>query len=507
MEKEGTGRVYLVGAGPSDPGLMTLKGKAVLEKAEVVVYDALIGQEILTMIPDGAEAVNVGKRASHHTLPQEEISELLVQKAKEGKTVVRLKGGDPFLFGRGGEEIELLVRENIPFEVVPGVTSAVSVPAYEGIPVTHRDYCSSVHIITGHKREGMDYDIDFDALVRTRGTLIFLMGVTALPEICQALLKAGMSPDTPAALLMRGTTAAQRRIVATVQTLEEEVRQKGSCTPAIIVVGGVCSLADQFAWYEKLPLGGVKVLLTRPKELISETAEKLREKGAEVLEIPAIRTERIPDNERFAQALGELSSYQWIVFTSRNGVRIFFEEMRARRIDSRALGAAKFAVIGSGTRKELENHGFFADLVPDVFDALHLGKALAETCRDGDRILIPRALKGSPDLTAGLSERFVPDDLPIYETKPAANCRIDLRREFESGSIDDVLFTSASAVRGLKTLIGEDRDFDYSKIQAVCIGPQTAAEAEAAGMKTSVAGQADIDSLVECLCERHRKAL
>lgn len=246
MEEKTTGKVYLVGAGPSDPGLFTIKGKQVLEEAEVVVYDALVGDEILNMIPDEAEAINVGKRSSNHTMPQEKMNELLVQKAKEGKRVVRLKGGDPFLFGRGGEELELLVKEKIPYEVVPGITSAISVPAYQGIPVTHRDFCSSVHIITGHKRAGKEYDIDFEALVRTKGTLVFLMGVSSLGDICRGLLEAGIDPGKPAALLMRGTTAAQKRIVATVATLEAEVKKQGAQTPAIIVVGDVCSLADEF---------------------------------------------------------------------------------------------------------------------------------------------------------------------------------------------------------------------------------------------------------------------
>ena len=308
MSDKKVGKVWLVGAGPSDPGLLTLKGKQVLDEAEVVVYDALAGQSVLNMIPDTAERIHVGKRSSHHTIPQKEINELLAEKAKEGKRVVRLKGGDPFLFGRGGEEVERLVQDGIPYEIVPGITSAISVPAYQGIPVTHRDFCSSVHIITGHKRAGFDYDIDFEALVRTKGTLVFLMGVTALGDICRGLLAAGIDPGMPAALLSQGTTAAQRRIVATVSTLEEEVKKKGPVTPAIIVIGRVCTLADQFSWYDKLPLGGVKVLLTRPKELISETAKKLRSFGAEVLEIPAIATVRIRDNALLSQGVRDWSS-------------------------------------------------------------------------------------------------------------------------------------------------------------------------------------------------------
>lgn len=498
-----TGKVWLVGAGPSDPGLFTLKGKQVLEAAQVVVYDALAGQGILGMIPADAEVINVGKRSSHHTMPQEKINELLAQKAKEGKRVVRLKGGDPFLFGRGGEEIELLVKEGIPYEVVPGITSAIAVPAYQGIPVTHRDYCSSVHIITGHKRAGQSYDIDFEALVRTKGTLIFLMGVSTLGDICRGLLEAGMDPEKPAALLIRGTTAAQERIVATVSTLEETVARSGAKTPAIIVVGDVCSLADEFSWYDRLPLGGVKVLVTRPKELVSETAAKLRSYGAEVLELPAIRTVKIEGNERLHQALSEISGYQWIVFTSPTGVRIFFEELAEMKLDVRRFASAKFAVIGGGTKKELEARGLYADLIPEIFDGAHLGAALADACETGERILIPRASAGSQELLEALQyppKKLQIDDVPTYDTVYETGRLVDERAELERGAIDYVVFTSASTVRGFAAAMG---DMDYTKVKAVCIGKQTKAAADALGMRTWMSGRASIDSLIDRLIEIH----
>ncbi len=502
---EKMGKVYLVGAGPSDPGLLTLRGKELLERAQVVVYDALIGDGILAMIPPDAEAINAGKRASHHTLPQEETSALLAKKAKEGKEVVRLKGGDPFLFGRGGEEIELLVKEGVPFEIVPGITSAFAVPAYQGIPVTHRDYSSSVHVITGHKRENMQYDIDFGALVKTGGTLIFLMGVAALPDICKGLMDAGMQKDTPAALLMNGTTASQRKILATVGTLEDEVKRQGGCTPAIIVIGGVCALSDAFSWYDMRPLSGVKVMLTRPRTQSNETAKRLRDLGAEVLEMPMIVTERIPDNEDLIRALDEIASYQWIVFTSRNGVRIFFEEMMSRKIDRRILSSAKFAVIGSGTKEELASYGFYADLMPEVYDAAHLGKELYKTCLKTDRILIARAKEGSPDLTRELPDLFV-DDVPVYETKPTVHSPIDLQKEFADGTINYVIFTSSSTVRAFRDrMTNAGEDFDFSRVQSLCIGPQTASEAEKLGMSVIVAKRSSVDGLIECLLEERKQ--
>ena len=248
-----TGKVWLVGAGPGDAGLLTLKGKQVLSEADVVVYDALVGPGVLSLIPEGAKLIFAGKRAGNHYLRQEETNRVLLEEAQKGNKVVRLKGGDPFLFGRGGEELELLAANGVPFEVVPGITSAISVPAYNGIPVTHRDFCSSVHIITGHRRKDQSYDIDFEALVRTKGTLLFLMGIAALPDICAGLLAAGMDPDMPAAVLEKGTTADQHRILATVGTLEAVCAAATVMTPAIIVVGKVCSLADDFSWFEKRP--------------------------------------------------------------------------------------------------------------------------------------------------------------------------------------------------------------------------------------------------------------
>ncbi len=493
------GKVWLVGAGPGDCGLFTLKGYQTLQQADVVVYDSLVGAGVLTMIPATARTIDVGKRASHHTLPQHETNKVLLREALAGNKVVRLKGGDPFLFGRGGEELELLAENNVPYEIVPGVTSPISVPAYNGIPVTHRDYTSSLHIITGHKKAGEEYNINFKALVDTEGTLVFLMGVSALPDICNSLLANGMDPSMPAAILQQGTTAGQKRIVATVSTLEEEVKRQGIETPAIIVVGKVCALADQFYWYEKLPLMGCKVLVTRPRELQSVMSAKLRMKGAEVLELPAIATAAIQDNSALKDAFAHLTDYQWIAFTSPTGVRIFFEQMLSCGIDSRKLANVKFAVIGSGTAKALKERGFLADLMPEIYDGEALGKLLAETAAKTDRILLPRAAIGNQAMIEAL-EGFAVDDIATYDTTYESQEFVDEVKLFEDGKMTCAVFTSASTVKGF---VEAAKGLDYTKVTAACIGKQTKAAADAYGMQTWMAEKATIDSVTELVEKIH----
>ncbi|EET62349.1 porphyrin biosynthesis protein HemD [Marvinbryantia formatexigens DSM 14469] len=489
------GKVYLVGAGPADAGLFTRRGEEILKRAQVVVYDALVGQGVLGMIPRDAKLINVGKRASHHTMRQEEISRVLVEEAKQGQLVVRLKGGDPFLFGRGGEELELLVKEQIPFEVVPGVTSAISVPAYCGIPVTHRDYCSSVHIITGHRRVDKQYNIDFEALVRTGGTLVFLMGVTALADICSGLLEAGMRADMPAAVLQKGTTAAQKKIIATVSTLPEEAERRGVETPAIIVVGEVCRLAERFSWQEKKPLAGKKILVTRPRELVSEMAARLREQGAEVLELPAIRIVPRECAGEVEETLKNLRTFDWLAFTSPSGVRVFFENLKKCRLDIRSLSAVKLAVLGNGTGKELEKYGCYADLMPQQAYAQELGKALAEACRGGERILLFRAAAGSQELLEELAKvpGVVVNDLAAYDTVYETSPLIDVRAEFEEKKTDYAVFTSASTVRGFAESVP---GLDFTKVRAVCIGRKTKAAADELGMETFMAEEPSMDAVV-----------
>lgn len=492
MDEQKMGKVWLVGAGPSDEGLFTLKGKAVLEAADVVVYDKLVGQGIMAMIPTGIRRIGVGKEAGYHPVPQEQINEILLREALAGHRVVRLKGGDPFVFGRGGEELELLCQHQIPFEVVPGVTSAVSVPAYNGIPVTHRDFCSSLHIITGHTKKNDEADIDYEALVRLKGTLVFLMGVSAMPKICQGLLEGGMSPDMPAAVLERGTTAHQRRVVSTVSDLPQAASLAEIKTPAIIVVGRVCALEKAFHWAEDRPLGTRKIAVTRPKDRNSSLAEKLRLLGAGVVLMPTIETEPIANNQRLDQALDQIGAYSWIAFTSAAGVKAFYDAMSRRRMDIRRLGPIKVAAIGTGTRRAVEERGIFVDLMPEVYSGAALGRALAKTLAPEDKLLLPRAAMGTDDVAAPLREAGLSfDDIPVYDTKEGT-CDGPGYDE----TVDYAAFTSASTVRGFVKL---NPHIDYSKVKAICIGRQTAEEAERYGMEVTISAQATIDSMIETM--------
>lgn len=497
------GKVWLVGAGPSDAGLLTLKAKALLEEADVILYDSLVGDSVLGMIPADIRRIDVGKRAGQDYMPQAEINALILKEALAGNRVVRLKGGDPFLFGRGGEELELLHEHGVPFEIVPGVTSAISVPAYAGIPVTHRDFCSSVHIITGHVKDDNKPRIDFEALVRLNGTLVFLMGIGALSHICEQLVAAGMDGATPAAVLERGTTADQRRVVATLVTLPEEARRQKVVTPAIIVVGEVCALAEQFHWAEDRPLGGVRIIVTRPKELSSRLSSSLRSLGAEVLEFPAIRTVAIENNEALQAALGRLSSYRWLVFTSQAGVEIFFAALKSAHMDVRALGDIKIAAIGSATERAITDRGLLVDLVPQKYDAASLGALLAQTVGREERVLIPRARIGSEELTRALDGVAPYDDIPVYDTEYVDGHVLKLVDVLMQKRVDYVAFTSASTVRGFAALAG---DSDLMGLTAVCIGEQTALEAKNHGMNTVVSDEITIESLCDKLVALHRAA-
>lgn len=486
-----TGKVYLVGAGPSDAELLTVKALRLIKEADVIVYDKLVGESILSMLPEKTEKINVGKRAGNHTKPQEEINRILLEQALLGKIVVRLKGGDPFLFGRGGEELELLVEHEIPFEIVPGVTSAISVPAYNGIPVTHRDYTSSLHIITGHKRAGESYDLPFKAYVESEGTLVFLMGLGALEDIVKELKNAGMEGTMPAAVLQQGTTASQKKVVSDLDHIVEEVQKAKIHTPAIIVVGKVCGLAEKYEWYEKLPLFGEKMYVTRPKERASALTGKLRSLGAEVVELPSIQTIARPIDDQIREAYEHLQEYDYLLFTSPYGVKTFLGQLKSLRIDVRRIGNAKICAIGTATSQALEKAGLLPDYVPDIYSGEELGKLIGAVCKDGDCILIPRSAIGTDDVITEIKKQKQVNitDLPIYDTEYIAGTNISIEEENPI-----VFFTSASTVKGFVSMMPK---YPFDKIRAYCIGKQTASEAKKYGMRIFVSAKATIHSLVE----------
>ncbi|MHC6201685.1 uroporphyrinogen-III C-methyltransferase [Breznakiellaceae bacterium SP9] len=503
------GKVWLVGAGPGDPGLLTLKGDRVLQDAEFVFYDHLVGVGILSRIPSEAQAIYVGKRAGKHAVPQEEIGVLLVQKALEGKRVVRLKGGDPFLFGRGGEELEVLAAAGIPFEVVPGVSSALAVPAYFGIPVTHRDCCSQVHLITGHSGHDIHRDIDYEALVKAGGTLIFLMGLTSLKSICSMLIIAGLDPQTPGAVLEQGTTARQRKVIAPIAQLPSAAKQAGIEPPAIIMTGSVCAFSEKFSWAKKRPLAGLRLGITRPRSRIGRLSELLKCEGAEVVELPSIRTlaiEGVPSLEALfdASKIAALRAGDWLVFTSPTGVEVFFDKLRSLKRDIRTLSDIKFAAIGSTTARALETRGILVDLVPEQFSGDALGKALREAVGPNKRVILPRSRIGTDEVTRHLREEGIEYlDIPIYDTLPAAQAYTDetsntAYRDILCEDLDYLIFTSASTVEGFVTVYGTERVL-RSGLRALCIGAQTAKAAAKYGMETVVAENATLESMIDTL--------
>lgn len=501
-----TGKVYLVGAGPSDIALLTIKGRQVLEQAQAVLYDALIGAGILNLIPREAEKINVGKRAGHPSMKQEEISRLLADKALEGKTVVRLKGGDPFLFGRGGEELELLVQYQIPYEIVPGVTSAVAVPAYNGIPLTHRDAASSVHIITGHKKQGAPLAVDFKALLQAGGTYVFLMGVSAMHEILQGFLDAGMAPDTPAAVLQEGTSARQRNVISTAAELEAEAERQEIGTPAVIVIGDVAALGNRFAWYEKLPLSHSRILVTRPSSSSKKLADTLRSLGAEVLEQPAIRTQIRDCAQQLKEILLKIADYRYMVFTSPAGVDYFFALLEKLKLDIRCIGGVSLAVIGSATGEALKKRGLLPELMPEQYNSIALGKLLNESMQEGGQVLLLRSAMGNPRLAEEIQrgKQIKVTDLAIYDTIYETEDFCGIKELPAAGQLDMVMFTSAATVRGFAQTV---QGVDLKKIHAVCIGQMTAAQAAAYGMQITVAEKETIESMIEAAVSFHASRL
>ena len=457
--------VYLVGAGPGDAGLFTRKGLECVRNADVIVYDNLISGSILNEARLDAELIYAGKRSGQHSMKQEEISQLLVQLAMTGKSVVRLKGGDPYIFGRGGEEALELTRHGIPFEIVPGISSSYSVPAYAGIPVTHRKLASSFHVITGHEGVGKAQEsLNYEVLAKEEGTLVFLMGLRHLGEISRRLIEGGKPADTPSAVIQNGTTANQKVAFSDLAHIAEEAERCGIQTPAITVVGPVVGLEKKLSWFGSgRPLSGKRVLVTGTRYISQELEDELRPLGAETIAVS-----RLLDNAQVRRALDNMGSYQWLVFTSSNGVDLFFEAMRRADRDLRCLMHLKFAAIGRKTESALKEHGFRCDFVPENFSGTDLAREWIPTLNGDERVLLMRAKEGSEVLPRKLKEAGIDfDDVPLYETW------VDTRRKEELNRIihqvDYVAVASSSAARALCNML-EEKEFD-AKI--ISIGPYT----------------------------------
>jgi uroporphyrinogen III methyltransferase/synthase len=485
-----TGRVFLIGAGPGDPGLFTLRGVACLGQADVVVYDYLANPRLLSYARPDAELIYVGKKGGEaDAISQEEIDRLLVEKALAGKVVARLKGGDPFIFGRGGEEAEDLFRAGVPFEVVPGVTSATAVPAYAGIPLTHRDYASTVAFLTGHEDPSKDdSSIDWDRVATGIGTLVFLMGIGNLPNIVERLVKHGRSADAPAAVIQWGTKPEQRTVTGLLGDIAALAEAQGLGPPAILVVGDVVALRERLEWYERRPLFGKRILVTRAREQAHDFAELLEAHGAEVVQIPLISIAPPESWAPLDRAIGRLESFQWLIFTSVNGVEAFFLRLRALGRDARRLGGAKVCAIGPATAEALERYSILPDLVPAEFRAEAIVKAFEERGLLGARILVPRAEVARELLPEELQKRGATVEVvPAYRTVKDAQNRELLTQLLRDRKIDLVTFTSSSTVSSfLEALETEDVKGLMEGVGVACIGPITAQTAEQSGLTVDI---------------------
>jgi uroporphyrinogen III methyltransferase/synthase len=503
------GKVFLIGAGPGDPGLITVKGLAFLKKADVVVYDYLANEDLLKAAKEGAERIYVGKKGGDHTLSQEEINALIIRKAEEGKTVARIKGGDPFIFGRGGEEAEELAKAGISFEIVPGVTSAIAVPAYAGIPLTHRDFTSTVSFITGHEDPTKkEPKIRWDKISTGAGTLVFLMGMGNLPMIAAELIKNGRDPETPVALIRWGTLPEQETTIGKLKNIGEIARTKKIRPPVVILVGEVIELREKLNWFEHLPLFGKKILVTRAREQASDLSERVRDLGGIPIEFPTI--EVIPP-ESWADAdhcAAQMAVYDWVIFTSANGVKFFLERIFALGRDIRDLKGPRICAIGPKTAEALDALKVKVDFVPSEYRAESIFEGLKKEDLKGKRLLIPRAKLARDVLPQELRKTGASVDVAeVYQTvRPAGNAE-KVKRLLRNKSISAITFTSSSTVSNFVDLVGinEVRDL-MGGVAIASIGPITAERARTLGIKTTVMPEEfTIPALVEALAEYFRR--
>ncbi len=503
------GVVYLAGAGPGDPELITLKAQKKIKAADVIIYDYLAGHELTSLARPDAELVYVGKTGSQHTLKQRDINALLVEKACEGKTVVRLKGGDPFLFGRGGEEAEALKAAGIPFEVIPGVTSAIGAPAYAGIPVTHREHASMVTFVTGHEDpEKEDSAINWDVLARSPGTLVFLMGMKNLTEICKNLTSRGMNARTAAAIVQWGTTPRQKSLVSTLGDLPERAEKAGIKAPAVIVVGAVASLSERLSWFETKPLFGKNILVTRTREQSGKLTGKIRELGGQPILFPTIVIRDPDDFSALDDSIRNIQTYDWVVFTSVNGVERFMTRFLHLTHDIREMKGPRIAAIGPVTAAAVAERGVKVELTADVFVTEGLIDAFRGLAVQGRKILIPRAEKARDALPLALTAAGAQVDVvAVYRTEKPDTLDVEaILAMFENKAIHAVTFTSSSTVSHFVDMVGSERIDELMKnVTTASIGPVTTETARGLGLRVAVeAHQYTIDGLVNALVEYYK---
>jgi uroporphyrinogen III methyltransferase/synthase len=500
------GIVYLVGAGPGDPGLITVRGAELLASAEIVIYDALANPQLLRHCP-GAHTIYVGKQADRHSKTQEEINGLLVEHGRSGKLVVRLKGGDPFVFGRGGEECEALAAAGVRFEVVPGITAAIAATAYAGIPVTHRDFNSSFTFIAGHEKEesvspGAASDIDWGAMAKLP-CLAFYMGVKSLPRICEKLIGGGMASDMPAAIIQWGTTPRQKTVVGTIGDLAQRAAEAKIGSPALTIVGKVVGLRSTMNWFERRPLFGKTIVVTRSREQASELSQQLNELGANVIEEPTIELAPAADQGAVNAALRAMNEFDWIVFTSPTGVKHARRRLLDLGLDARAFGLAKIAAVGEETARAIgEQLNLRVDLCPTQFVAEALADELQKQGEiSGKRFLLLRADIARPVLTERLRDGGAKaiEDVAIYQTRPAAALSDSVRAALDAGEVHWITFTSSSTVKNFLAQLGPGATGKLSNVRLASIGPITSQTIVDAGLKAIEAQKHSVDGLVKAI--------
>ncbi|TCK92469.1 uroporphyrinogen III methyltransferase/synthase [Natranaerovirga hydrolytica] len=490
------GKVYLVGAGPGDEGLITVKGLEKLKEADVIVYDNLANPDLLKQCKPTSELIYVGKKANDHTMSQEAINDLLVEKATDNACVLRLKGGDPYVFGRGGEEGEYLYHHHIPFEVIPGITSAIGGLAYGGIPITYRELASSFHVFTGHFKDATK-ELDWATLSKLSGTLVFLMGVGNLEKICSHLIQYGKDKNTPVAMVHKATTPNQKAIVGNLETITDIAKAEKIKSPSLIVVGDVVKMRAYLNTFEEKPLFGKKIIVTRARAHNSDLAKKLKELGAEVFEMPTIKINPIQE-ESLLEEIKNIKTYTQLIFTSENAVRIFFETLFHNKLDARILGALTITSIGTKTTHTLKNYGIIPDIMPEDYVGEGIVQILRETLTDKDNILIPRSKNARSYLVDELSKQCALKEVPIYET---------LKEEMPSNhllnlldDVDYITFTSGSTVKNFIEIIGKEHIKKLKDVKLISIGPMTSQKIKSYHLEVyKEANPHNIEGLIEAL--------